>query len=141
MPTVSINILSLLIAVIVSNVLGMLWYGPIFGKQWMKLMKFSDADIKKAKECGMGKSMLLMILASILMAFVLSHAIAYASAFYELSGPFAGAMGGFWNWLGFVVPVTLSSVIWEGKPWKLWVLNNGYYLASLVLMGMIIASM
>ena len=46
---------------------------------------------------------------------------------------------GFWNWLGFVAPVTLGSVLWEGKSPKLWVLNNGYYLVSLIVMGVILA--
>lgn len=48
-------------------------------------------------------------------------------------------MVGFWNWLGFVAPVTLGGVLWEGKPWKLWGLNNGYQLLSLLVMGVILA--
>lgn len=48
-------------------------------------------------------------------------------------------MAGFWNWLGFVAPVTLGAVLWEGKHWKLWFLNNGYYLVTLLLMGAVLA--
>lgn len=39
----------------------------------------------------------------------------------------------------FIAPVTLGVVLWEGKPWKLWVLNNGYQLLSLLVMGVILA--
>lgn len=47
-------------------------------------------------------------------------------------------MAGFWNWLGFIAPVTLGVVLWEGKPWKLWVLHNAYYLLALLVMGVIL---
>ena len=40
-------------------------------------------------------------------------------------------------WLGFIAPVTLGSVLWEMKSWKLWILNNAYYLVVLVVMGLI----
>jgi hypothetical protein len=56
-----------------------------------------------------------------------------------MSGMPAGLMCGFWNWLGFIAPVTLGTVLWEGKPWKLWALTNGYYLFSLLIMGVILA--
>ena len=51
----------------------------------------------------------------------------------------AGLQGGFWNWLGFVMPVTLGIVLWEGKSWKLFGINAGYYLVSLPIMGVILA--
>ena len=46
---------------------------------------------------------------------------------------------GLWNGLGFVALVTLGVVLWEGKPWKLWVLMNGHYLVSLLIMGVLLA--
>ena len=32
-------------------------------------------------------------------------------------------------------------VIWEGKPWKLWFINAGFYLVSLLAMGTVLAVM
>lgn len=139
MPTVYINYLAVIAATVLSIVLGFLWYGPVFGKKWIALMKFSEADMKKAKEAGMGKNYALMAISSFVMAYVLAHSVAYGSAFYEISGASAGAMAGFWSWFGFIAPVTLSSVLWEGKSWSLWVLNNGYYVVSLVLMGILLS--
>ena len=73
------------------------------------------------------------------MAFVLSHALVFASTYLNTSGISAGLQTGFWNWLGFVVPVTVGSVLWDGKPWKLWFINAGYYLVMLLIMGVILA--
>lgn len=134
---VPVNYFAILGAAVLSIVLGTLWYGPIFGKTWIKLMGWSKVDIEKGKSDkeGMMKSYGLQAIGSLFMAFVLAHALEFASYYLGTSGVSAGFQTGFWNWLGFVAPVTLSSVLWEGKPWKLWCFNNAYYLASLVLMG------
>lgn len=120
-------------------VLGSLWYGPLFGKQWIALSGISSEKLEGAKAKGMGKSYSLMFVGSLLMAYVLAHAIIFASDYLNVYGISAGLTGAFWNWLGFIAPVTLSSVLWDGKPWKLWLLNNGYNLASLMAMGAILS--
>lgn len=140
MPTLDINYIAVIAAAVVSMIVGFFWYGPLFGKQWMALMKYSQADINKTKEAGMGKTYLLMTLSSLVMAYVLAHTTGYANAFYETTGAWAGVMSGFWIWLGFILPVTLGGVLWEGKAWKLWCLNVGYYLASLLFMGVILST-
>ena len=141
MPPVPINYLAVVLAMVASMVIGFLWYGPLFGKTWIALMGFSQAQMEKAKAAGMGKQLGLMAVGSLVMSFVLAHALVFASAYLNASGVSAGLMAGFWNWLGFIAPVTLGSVLWEGKPWKLWLLNNGYHLVTLCVMGVILAEM
>jgi hypothetical protein len=139
MTEVPVNYLAVVVAAVVNMVLGFLWYGPVFGKQWMALSGFSQADKEKAKAKGMNKEYTLMTVGSLVMAYVLSHSLVFASTYTETAGVAAGVMVGFWSWLGFVAPVTISSVLWDGKPWKLWFLNAGYYLVGLVVMGVILA--
>jgi hypothetical protein len=134
-----VNYLAVLVAAIISMVLGFLWYGPIFGKKWIALMNFTPASMEAAKAKGMAKSYALMVLGSLLMAYILSHNLVFGSSYLGTEGVVAGLNVGFWNWLGFVVPVTMGSVLWEGKSWKLWWLNVGYYLVSMLLMGIILA--
>ena len=74
------------------------------------------------------------------MAYILTHALVFATSYLKVSGWQAGLSTGFWNWLGFVAPVTMGAVLWEGKPWGLWFLNAGYQLVNLLVMGVIIAS-
>ncbi len=139
MPIVDINYLAVLGAAAASMVIGSLWYGPLFGKQWMALSGIGPDMIERIKAKGMGKTYVLAFVGSLVMAYVLAHALIFASAYLKIAGMQAGLMAGFWNWLGFVAPVTLGVVLWEGKPWRLWVLSNGYYLASLLAMGVILA--
>lgn len=135
---VPINYLAVVVAAAVSIVLGFLWYGPLFGKKWMALAGITPPQTGEEKK-GMTRSYLLMTLGSLVMSYVLAHAVVFGNGYLMTSGASAGASAGFWNWLGFIAPVTLSVVLWEGKSWKLWFLNNGYYLISLVLMGVILS--
>ena len=136
---VPINYMAVFAAAVVSMVIGYLWYGPLFGKLWMKEMWMSKEKMDAAKKKGMTMSYGLMFVGSLLMAFVLAHALVFASSFMHVTGMTAGLMSGLWNWLGFVAPVTLGSVLWEGKSWKLWCLNNGYYFVTLLAMGSLLS--
>lgn len=139
----AIDFWSVIGAVIVAVVLGVLWYGPLFGKQWMRTIGISHDQMEEAKKkgmAGMWRTYLAMILGTLVMAYVLAHVI---SAFGEALGESIGGTGataGIWMWLGFVAPVTLGNVLWEGRSWKYWFIVSGYYFVSLVLMGIIIAS-
>lgn len=138
---VDVNYLAVFGAGLLSIVIGSLWYGPLFGDLWIKEMGWSKSEIEKGKadKNSMMKSYGIQAAGSLLMAFVLSHALVFASTYLGTSGVAVGVSTGFWNWLGFVVPVTLSSVLWEGKSWRLWFLNQGYNLITLCAMGVLLA--
>ncbi len=135
MQAVTVNYLAILLCGVVSMVLGSLWYGPLFGKMWMSLSGVSMGGEKKS----MTKSYLIAFVGALIMAFVLAHALVFAAAYLKASGVSGGLMAGFWNWLGFVAPVTLGMVLWEGKSWKLWTLVNGYHLVQLLIFGVILS--
>lgn len=132
-----INYLAVLVAVIANIILGWLWYGPFFGRTWAGIIGM-DVNQKPARS-EMTKSMVFMIISSFLMAWVLDHALIFGNKYLGTSGVGAGLMGAFFNWLGFIVPVTLGPVLWEKKPWKLWFINAGYYLVALCIMGIILS--
>ena len=135
----SVNYFAVLVAAVSAIVLGFLWYGPLFGKPWMKLMGFTKESLEKSKKAGMTKTYVLMVLTTLVTAYVLSHVISFATAFMQTSGISAGLSAGFWMWLGFTVPILMDAQMWEGKPWKLFWINASYRLVSLSLMGAILA--
>ena len=136
MPSVPLNGWAILVAALASIVVGGLWYGPLFGKTWMSLMGMNPEECKGKMVWSL---YLTQFIACLVMSFVLAHSLIFASTFLKVSGWTAGLMVGFWSWLGFVAPVTLGTVLWEGKSWKLWVLNNAHYLVSLLIMGVILS--
>lgn len=139
-----INYWAVIGAAIVSFVLGGVWFGPLFGKQWMRTVGITHEQMDKAKEKGMQamwRSYAIMALGTLVMAFVLAHVIAaFGTAIMSGGIGGLGATAGLWIWIGFVAPVTIGNVLWDGRPWKYWFIVSGYYLVSLVLMGIIISS-
>src|SRR3989344_1816524 len=120
---VAVNYLSVLFAAIASMILGFLWYGPLFGKAWVKLSGISKKDIGKAKKEGMGRKYFFEFLTALIMAYVLAHFANYVQA-TTITDAFAL---GFWAWLGFIATVQLGIVLWEGRTFKLYLLKAGYY--------------
>ncbi len=134
MAEVVINYLAVLAAAIASFAIGMLWYGPLFRKQWMKLAGITPASMKKMKMTP-ARSMTIGFIVTLITAYVLSH-------FVDLLGITAwggAAQFALWAWLGLVAPVQLGAYLWEGKPFNLFVLNTAHNLVVLVVMSGIVA--
>lgn len=133
-----INYWAVLVAGASSLAVGFLWYGLIFRDEWIRLMGFTPDSMKNMKMTP-NQAYLLQFLASLVMACVLAKILFFKSLYLNLEGPMLGMMVGFWAWLGFVAPVTIGSVLWEGKSWKLWYINASNYLVTLVVMGAILS--
>lgn len=136
---VEVNYLAVLVAGLAGFSLGAVWYGPLFGKKWQALMGFTEESMKSMAMTP-AKAMALGAVSSLVMAYVLFHVTVYASAYLQVAGLNAGLTSAFWMWVGFVGPVSLGSVLWEGKSWKLWFLNSGYNLGSLLIMGAVLGA-
>ena len=133
-PMVDVNLVAVLVASIVGMIVGFVWYGPLFGKTWAKLMKI---DMSKGKKKGMAKNMVAMFIAVIVTNYVLAHILAFTGA----STVSDALMVGFWTWLGFYATTLLGTVLWEGKPVKLYLINVIHYLVILLISSAIIVSM
>jgi len=132
---VSLNYIAIIVSGVVAMIIGYLWYGPLFGKAWMKLSGFTPKDQEKAKKKGMTKSYIIMFIGVLVTAYVLAHFVDYMEATTFLAGMEVGC----WLWLGFIAPVMLGMVLWEGKPVKLYLLNVIYQLIVIELMAGILA--
>ena len=134
MPIAIINYIAVFVAAIISMIVGAFWYSPLlFGKKWAEWMNFAPKDMLDMKKRA-NASYAINFLTLLLMAFVLAHFVDYAQATTFIEG----VQVGFWVWLGFIATISLGSVLWESKPIQAYLLNAGYQLVSLVLMGVIL---
>ena len=135
-PAVSINYLAVLISTIVGMIIGALWYSPfLFGRAWMSAMKMNEKQMKGSMKKGMGKNYFIAFIALFVMAYVLAHFVKYLGATDVMGGIGAG----FWIWLGFIATIAINSILWEGKSFKLYVINVAHWLLVLAVMGAILA--
>ena len=124
-----INYWAVLIAAIINMGLGALWYSSaLFAKPWMKA-----TGKKEMNSAGIGYA--LTTLGSLVMALLLAYFITQVDA-----GTFAaGAKIGLLIWVGFVIPTYTANYVFERRPLQLFLINVGYFLVSLMLMGGVIA--
>lgn len=135
MDNVTLNYAAILVAGLANMVIGALWYSPLlFGDIWMKAMKFSKNDMKADKTMGLRYAVAFLM--GLLMVFVLAH---YVDAL-EATTPAMGAQAAFWPWLGFMVPVLAGDILWNGKPFSVFVINASHYFVALLVAGVILAS-
>jgi hypothetical protein len=126
------NFLAVIVAALVNYIIGALWYGVIFRKAWSNLSGVGEMKVTAA-------SVILGLVGAFLTAYILHHALFFANEYLRTSGVGGGLMVGFFNWIGFIAPVTIGVVTYEKKPFALWILNNAYWLISLLVMGIILA--
>lgn len=133
------NFLAILSAAISQMVLGTLWYGPyVFGKPWMKAMgmdKMTDEEINKMKKSAF-PAYFVSFFSAIIMALVLS----YLLNFLPEKDIMTGIIGGFVAWFGFVMPVGLVNTMFGDKKMPLFLINYGFQLVTLIVMGAIIGA-
>jgi hypothetical protein len=136
---VEVNYLAVFVAAVVSMILGFAWYSPlILGKPWMKAKGFTSESLKKAQE-KMGKMYALSFVVALITAYVLSHVMTLSQSFFGYPILQTGLTTAFWMWLGFVMPVQLMGAIFGDKNFKLFGIDTGYQLVSLIGMAVAIA--
>jgi len=133
MPSADINSLAVVVAALLSMVIGAVWYSPqVFGAAWMKLIGKKEKDLRDGATTGY----IIAALSFLLVAFVLAHAVDFtrATTFTQ------GLEVGFWVWLGLIAPIMAINYSFGNRPQKLWVIDSGYFLACLLVSGALLAT-
>ncbi|EFK95794.1 conserved hypothetical protein, membrane [sediment metagenome] len=133
---VPVNYLAVLLCGISSMVIGFIWYGPLFGKEWTKLVGSTPKKTAE-KVAGIPQTYIIMFISSLVMAYALAHFIWYAAP--GSLTLFISIKTAVWAWVGFAVTVGLTKYLYspDKKPLKLFYIEIGYHLVSLVFMGII----
>ena len=133
----TINFWPILVAAISSFVIGAIWYSPIlFGKEWASLIGMSDKDIDAARKNGVTLFYILQLIFTVVTMAVLGFAISAIGITSASDGAFIGLLA----WVGFILPIGASMLMWEKKPFKLVLINTISILLSYVVGGAIIGA-
>ncbi len=123
------NFLAIIVAGLLNFLIGMVWYGPAFGKMWMKL-----SGVKDMKPAPM--SLVVALIASIIMAFTLNIVITLIPGLTL----FGGAMIGIVMSLGTIGMASMGMTLWEKKPIGLYLLNTAYDVLAYAVMGALLVA-
>lgn len=117
------------LSTVATMAIGMVWYGPLFGAQWLALSGVNP-------EAGDATTAML----GALVCAVLKSATLYCFAYrLKIKSLVSGIMLGATIWTGFVLTTSISGVLFENYDSTLFVLHAGYDLATYVAIGAITA--
>lgn len=141
-PNIAFNGLGILLAMTGAFVFGGVWYGPLFGKTWGRLMGMDMT--KKPERKVLMRAMGLQAFGLVLTAYCLSYSMnVWRPSVWGVGsdGPNAmyGVMAAFFTWIGFYIPLQLNKIAWEMRPWKLFFINAGHDLINLLIISEILA--
>lgn len=126
----NVNWLAVVVSAASAFAIGSLWYSALmFQKPWMKANNFTDESTEGANmPVIFGLAFLLMLVAALSLALYLGP---------DAGGAF-GAMAGFMAGAFWVMAFMGVVYLFERKPLSLWLVNGGYSVAALTIMGLII---
>lgn len=152
-PNIIVHYPAILMCLVAGSVFGYLWYGPLFGKIWIRILNEAGIYCKTRaiSETGqppsIAKSLVLQWVGIFLMAHVLSYSVQVwrpstwgLTNAQDLSTLMYGFYAGFFTWIGFFIPVQLRRVAWEGAPWTLFFINAGHDLIVLQIVTQILSN-
>ncbi len=128
---IHINYLAVIATTILGFIVGGLWYGPLFGKVWMREIGLNEEDIKKS---NMLKIFGITIILNIIIALNLSAFLGPKSDL--LFGLFAGLAVG----IGWVSTSLGIIYLFGRKSFKLYLIDASYQIVIYALMGLIIGA-
>ena len=130
MHFLQVNFAAVLTAAVIQWVLGWLWYGVLFNKDYKALVQKEGA--KPSNAAGV---MALIFVANLILSFALVKIVVLTGWMTFGRGSLVGAVCG----LGFVIPPMFAQHISEKQPFKLFGINALYWLIAMYLSGGILA--
>jgi hypothetical protein len=129
----SLNFWAILVSGLFLWFLGAVWYSPpVFAKSWMAMLGIKKGESNKNSLLA---GMISSSIGDLILAFALAHFV-----FWSGADSFGwGALIGFIVWLGFFAAPNFPQGLYENRPFKLFAINNGYWLVGLLIVGGILA--
>lgn len=134
------NWLAIVLLTVFGFFAGHLWYGPLFGKLWMR-MHYGDKPLSKEEMAVAMQGLWKIMVSELLATFIMVMTLAFLM---QMLPSFSGMHVAFLVWFGFVMPSMVSSVIW-GKDGKAWMptkilISTSYRLVFLLISGFVLQS-
>jgi len=132
MEVPAINYWAILVSALSTFLIGGLWYSPaVFGKAWMRENGLTEEALKNGNMTKIfGLAFVLALVAAVNLAMFLGPEV------NVMMGAFYGFLAGF----GWVAMFIGTHYLFERKSFKLFLINAGYSIVALTVMGVIIGA-
>ncbi len=136
---VGINYLAIIVASVLSMVVGAIWYGPLFGKKWAEIVgaDMNDMEARKKMQKGATKLYVVQFLLTLFQVYVLAH---FIKGWSDVSA----IESSLWIWAGFVMPTIAGTAMWNNDSarisWARFLIQSGYQIVLFVMFAFILGN-
>ena len=128
-----LNYLAIFVAALIPMALGALWYSPLlFARPWMRAVGKTEEDVRGGARIGY----LVAAVSSLVMAAVLALVLKSCGTDSLAEGALIGLVVG----IGFVATTTAVNSVFAARPRELFLIDTGYHVLSLVLVGALLGA-
>jgi hypothetical protein len=131
------NYVAVFVAAVVAFVIGFLWHGPLFGKQWIALMGIPQAKVDAMRAKGMGP-MVPQMIAAVVQQLIIASVISRLATVIGVTGAVQAIVFAIFLWFAFIVTVQLNTVLWENRKMNLYLFTISYHLVSMIAVTLIV---
>jgi hypothetical protein len=125
-----INWLAVVVAVVASQIIGFIWYGPLFQKQWMAALGKTEADMSG----NAGPAIVIGIICST----VITIALALLLTLWDPIDLKNGVKAGLFMAIGFVIPYIVLTTMYEERSRALmWIAVSNQLVTAAVVGGIL----
>jgi hypothetical protein len=132
-----LNYIAVFVCTIIYFFIGSMWFSMLFGKPWMEghgISMPTDEEKKAAMKKEMPKYMLMSFLFSLIAVLSIDYIETAMFAHNWMTGVKAGILAG-----AFVVVAMGQSHMYLKKTFKLFLIDAGYHVVSLIIIGVVLA--
>ncbi len=135
-----VSIWGVLVGAISAMIVGAIWYGPLFGKEWSKLTGVSDKAMKAVRP----KVMPIIVVVSLLSAYALSLVTVYLHSYLHTTGHstgwvVAGLEASLVAGIGFAMTAVFAHGVFHEDKKLTWI-NATNRIVTFVIMGLIVGA-
>ena len=132
----SINYLAVVAGMVINMALGALWYSPVlFAKPWMAANNLTEEEIRAKGTSAQMQGYAVAAVGALIFTLALAIIWQLAGITELLDGLILGLVAA----IGLIATTQLAAYMFEGRPFKLYLINIGYSVVSFALIGMMLA--
>ena len=129
----NVNLLAVVLGTVVFFVIGAIWYGPLFGRQWRELTGVTDEMVKAGPQPGQKPVWLIMLLAFLLemvVVLMLGHNIARTNPAPHVIMMMAVGFGAL-----IMTPALGINYLFQMRPGKLFAIDAAHFIVGMAAVG------
>ena len=129
----NVNMLAVVLGTLAFFVIGAIWYGPLFGRQWRELTGITDEMVKAGPQPGQKPVWLIMLLAFLLemvVVLMLGHNIARTNPAPHVIMMMAVGFGAL-----IMTPALGINYLFQSRPGKLFAIDAAHFVVGMAAVG------